>query len=90
MMRLEKLGLFDVNNMKRGHYLKSSGLFSEGTEYGPLLTDGTMYCCPQCGGHGINLKVETCDYCEGKGEIALNDPRVIQTADELQAKLKGE
>ena len=76
-MYLKPLGLFDVNNVKRYHYLIDSGLMAAGTEYGPLLTDGYAYCCPECGGHGTYPPGNDCPYCGGDGEISLDDPRVL-------------
>lgn len=76
-MSLEPLGLFDANNPGRHNFLINSGVYAKGTEYGPLLTDGHAYLCPDCGGHGTVPGGKKCAYCKGVGEIALTDARVI-------------
>lgn len=57
-----------------------------GSEYGPLLTDGTEYLCPDCGGWGhVNgtalVPGDKCEYCEGFGTLPLNDARIVDYND---------
>lgn len=77
-VKLEPLGLFDAKNPGKGHFLLITSVRAKGTEYGPLLTDGYAYLCPDCGGYGTIHHKKKCLYCKGIGEIPLNDPRVIR------------
>jgi hypothetical protein len=76
-MTLKPMPLFDVKNPGRGNFWVNSGRHSSGTQYGPLLTDGHKYLCPECGGYGLIYREHLCKYCKGVGEIELTDPRVL-------------
>jgi DnaJ-class molecular chaperone len=52
-----------------------SGMWAEGSTYGPLQSNGIDYLCPQCGGYG-KCSGQDCEFCNGVGTIALNDPRI--------------
>lgn len=76
-MNIKSMPRFDVKNQGRGNFWVNSGRFSTGTEFGPLLTDGHMYLCPDCGGHGLIYNTYLCAYCRGAGEIKMTDERVL-------------
>ena len=52
--------------------------WANGSEYGPLQSDRFSYLCPDCGGYGYMLDRDSkCSFCNGKGEIGLDDTRIV-------------
>jgi hypothetical protein len=51
-------------------------MWAKGSSYGPLLTDGYNYLCPECGGYGYLPTEKKCSFCNGEKVIPLDDKRV--------------
>ena len=80
----------DFARYERGAFMHRTAKWLQGCEYGPMLTDGTAYLCPHCGGWGeLGSRLEPaserseCARCAGLGEISLDDPRVTTTPQRL-------
>ena len=60
----------------RGYYSPTEKN-AKGSKYGNLQSDGCDYLCPDCGGYGYLLDIDSkCSFCNGKGTIELDDERV--------------
>ena len=69
--------------MTKGNFKAEHGTYAIGSAYGPLLTDGHEYLCPDCGGYGTmptscdKYEGALCEFCDGNGVISLHDLRVL-------------
>ena len=54
-------------------------VWAEGSEYGPLQTNGIDYLCPECGGYGYTPNEKTCSFCKGEEVIPLDDNRITES-----------
>ena len=63
--------------MKRcGGYFTIDNVYAHGSNYGPLLSNGKEYLCPDCGGYKSYENHKMCPFCKGKGTISLRDKRI--------------
>ena len=49
-----------------------------------LQSDGFDYLCPLCGGYGWVDLNRKCEYCNGRGNIPLDDSRVLTAIDKWE------
>ena len=67
--------LIEKSKIVRGY--DATNVYATGTKYGPLLSNGIDYLCPDCGGYGFTPDADVCSYCDGKKSIPLDDKRVV-------------